>query len=164
MIVLWIENFTTKNLITRLNIVGLIGCAICIYNITIPLINHKYISKIESLVMEPYNIKDLSRLNAMISDKSFPLERRSMVSYSIAKDKYANSGDLTKFINEKGESRVYMPGKSEIERREQLVKSRIEALNSLKMARNGIYFQMIFWLSVFIFSIGFSLINRKKFS
>jgi hypothetical protein len=162
MIVVWICTFTTKMPFTHLTVAGLIGCAICFYNVVIPLINHKYIGAIESLLMEPARHADLSHLSVMINDKNIPLERRSIVSYAMAKDKYTNSGVLSEFINEKGETHVYSPSKSEIETREQMVRSRIEAFNNLKVAKNIIYFQIIFWPLVFIFSIGFSLVRRRN--
>jgi hypothetical protein len=162
MIVVWIRNFTTKNLFTRLTVAGLIGCAICFYNVVIPLINHKYISTIESALMEPAKHADLSHLSAMINDKNIPLERRAIVSYEMAKDKYVNSGVLSEFINEKGETHVYSPSKSEVEAREQMIRSRIEAFNNLKIAKTSIYFRIIFWPLVFFFSIGFSLVKRRN--
>ncbi len=162
MIVGWISTFTTKKPFTHLTVAGLIGCAICFYNVVIPLINHKDISAIESSLMEPARHADLSNLSVMINDKNIPLERRSMVSYEMAKDKYTNSGVLSEFINEKGETHVYSPSKSEIEAKEQMVRSRIEAFNNLKAAKNIIYFQIILWPLVFIFSIVFSLVRRKN--
>jgi hypothetical protein len=162
MIVIWLSTSTTKNLFTRLTVAGLIGCAICFYNVIIPLINHKYISAIESSIIEPAKHSDLSHLNEMINDKNIPLERRAMVSYSIAKDKYAYSGVVSEFINEKGETQIYSPSKSEIEAREQMVKARTKAFNNLKMAKISIYFRIIFWPLVFFFSIGFALVKRRN--
>ncbi|MFH2047006.1 MAG: hypothetical protein ABIK92_17900 [Pseudomonadota bacterium] len=162
MIAAWLNNFSTKNLITRLSVIGLIGCVICIYNVVTPIINHKYISEIESLIMHQAKNEASSGLCEMIDDNNFPLKRRAIVSYNIAKSKYANYGVLSEVINEKGEQHIYSPSKSEIEQREEMIISRLKALYSLQMAKNNIYYSITFWLSVFFFSMGFALVNRKN--
>ena len=162
MIIPWLRTFTFKRPFTYSLIAGLIGCFICFYNIIIPLNNHYHLKKMESILIEIAQPKKSQRLKEIMNDKKVQLDIKSSLSYSLARDEYRQFGTLAEYINKQGENKIYIPTNAEVKERNEMVNDNFEAFYSLQMAKNDLYYQVIFWISVILFNIGFSMINRNR--
>ena len=161
LIFIWIRSFSFNRILTRSLIAGLIGCLICVLNITIPIWTHSNITKMESILIE-YSQHDKSiTIEEIIRSDKIPLFKKAIISKRLAKEEYEKFGLIAEYIDMQGESKIYVPDITEVSERDKRIKDECRAFYNLHTKKNDLYYQIIFWLSVFLFSIGYSLMNRK---
>jgi len=158
MIYLGINKYSVKKFFTYSTSVGLVGCLICAYNVAMPLLNLKLVTDLESLLIQISNSDKSPQLNEIMDNKNLSLKMKSTLSSSLARKKYEDTGRFTEYMNEQGKVLLYIPSNTEIEQRE----DEIRAHYNLYLTKTNIYYQIVFWFSVLLLSVGFSLLYRRK--
>lgn len=158
MIYVGINKRSVKKFFTYSTAVGLIGCLICLFNVAIPLFNLKLVTDSESLLIQISNSDKSPQFNEIMGNKNLSLKMKSTLGSSLARKKYDDTGRFTEYMNEQGKVLLYIPSKTEIQQRE----DEIRAHYNLYLTKTNIYYQIVFWFSVFLLSIGFSLLYRRK--
>ena len=147
-------------------IAGLAGLSLCIFNILIPINELIELDKTKSLIdhIDGLEQTNVDQLDKIMNDTTIPIDRKSYTSVLLAKNIYYYLGQFENYMDGEGEVKQYTPSIDEIKERENKLKKAATLKTSLEMVKTVIYYKIILWLFICIFSIVSGVLLKPKFN
>ena len=105
------------------------------------------------LESKPHYVNSLASMNESLERKDLSPDKRAFISKDYARIKYETEGLIFDYVNSEGTLLTYKPTVEEVSKRENLLKSQIEAMIWNRLNKRSIMNALIFWVLLTLCSI-----------
>jgi len=103
--------------------------------------------------LKSHYVNLFASMNESLERKDLSIEKRSAISMDYARIKYEHEGLIIDYVSPDGSISVYKPTVEEVSKRENMLKSEIEAIIWNRLSKRSIINALIFWTLLTISSI-----------